>query len=820
MTLDTETATATSATGSPQVSRRFCFLLLGALCIATAFTSLTHCRYTITGDSRVFFGEVRALRHGYLGTNFRALIADLKGQQGEHISLKTEGGFAVLLATARVISERSPFLLNAALLPLLFLALMLLAAALSRDRNTAMLSAVLGLLFILIHPQVATATWKLTLPLRDALAHLLGTLGLLVCVCAAPGRPHRGPKLMAAGILIGLASWSRLTSVLLVIPAGLYTVTAAGPLDLRKRATAMLWLGAGLVIGLCPLACQNIIEGRAAYQLGGIARLVRESVHPAEGELHRAKHGLRLSKFPIMAPKLARKILAAHAPWFKVLTSIAIVMALLKHVRRVILLLGSALVIFLLYGCYSVVVVRYIISAHWFLMLLPSIWLAETVGLLLDRVRGKARCFLSPGTISTVLALVTALLCLRQIGDTQRSRETWQTAMRFKTWLSQTFDKTDLFIAKGNSVAPWIWYFAYHDTPPHTGWRWTRDNTNPKGISQEFMQRLERAIEEDRNAYFINEIFRDGDERRSWWKDDLQNDYRLIPHDARFEFPDGRSLKPYRIVRPQDRSARLSVHTEQEEVRKLFLWSRSLATTNRWQAITISHPDWPASGTHALQMGPNIITLPYPLPTGTSELTMESTAPLPAVLHLEVMTQEPIVTSFQDQKSAPSLSRAFSDLYVRWRGYRQWWRDRGGDRNAKTGKPKHQSCPMFFISDGSNMRIPKTTDDLHIRVVLTASSSSKLSQARLTDGIGYSVDGTQLSPSTTVKQRNEGAGRGGSSEHVVDFMQSIIVPARALSGSAADLVFRIDLAAEACDWLHIWHVEFETTEPVAGAPQS
>jgi hypothetical protein len=572
-----------------------------------------------------------------------------------------------------------------------------------------------------------------------------------------------------------------------------------------------------MAIGLCPLAFQNIIEGRAADQPGKMAGLIRESHIPIGPKRGGAKLGIRLSNFPIISRRLLSHILSAYPAWFRILTVLAVVTALLRRFRQAVLPLTAAAVLFAFYGCYSTVVPRYTVVVHWFVILLPALFAAGAVSFLLKRVPWPSGQSTRFSIIGASLTLATALLCLRQAGDLNRHRESWETAMRFRTWLSEAFDESDLFIARGRSVPSWMWYFADRDTEVHTGWRWTIGNTNPKGVSQERKQLLDKVLDEGRKAYFINTIFEDGCERRSWWKDDIQNHYRLVECKPTFDFPNGESLVTYRIVRPQAGRVTIPMNTPQGASRALFLWTRALATSNRWQEIVLSNTNWPSSATYEIQNGPNILTLPHPLPPGPTELTAESADPMPTFLLHKAFDHGPVVVSLRDHESAPSLSRGFTGLCVAWSGYKKWWRDLGGIRNS-AGRYRKRSTPEFRISSGSTMRIPRPQSDLHIGAFLTARSTTMLSSNRLTEGIGYVLDGRRLTSSTTVHARSAHPRADGKQDHVVDFAQSIIVPSDLLSASTPDLTFNIGLDAQGCTWLHIWHVNFRETDARAGEP--
>jgi hypothetical protein len=780
------------------------------------YTSITQCKYTITGDSRVYFGEARLIRHGYVKKNVTALLTDLRGGKGEHISLKTEGGFGFLLAASRHVSERAPFLLNGVLVPLALLALMSLAWALCDDKNTAIFSAILFLLLVLLSAYVSKTTWQLTAPLRDALAHLLGILGLGLSVLSFKSEKHRRLKLVVAGALIGLAAWSRVPNILLILPVGVYVVIAPKALGYRAKGGLLLCLGAGLAIGLCPLLIQNILEGRTAFHPEQ-ASLIRTSSAPRGEAPVQIRPGIRFSNLPLLLPRLLAHFHEMCPMWMKVLATVATLAGLWRHFRGTALLLSAAFVFLAFYACYRAVVPRYTIPILWFMWLITALFIASLISALLTLKPWRKWLAFTAPSISVILALTTILLCLQQSKSLSEHRAGWQTTQQFRSWILGNFEREDIFISKGRSIGVWIKYFMDSHNTENYSWRWTVKNTSPRRrVGTERADKWHNHLKQGGRGFFLNEIHPEGAERRSWWKDDIQNHFRLEECDPTFNFPSGRRLITYEVVDPHATTNLITITAPQGGSSALFLWARALATTNRWQDVFVSSTDWPAATQVKIQTGPNIIELPHPILRGTTELTLASTDPLPSILMHELMGQTPTRLNLRDQETAASLNHGFDNITVEWSGYNKWWRDWGDRRNSR-GKVRFRSNALFCATQGTSFRIPISKTDLSIELALRAHNKMQMSSNWITDTISYVLNNKQLQATTVIKKTSSTDSSLGDVNHYLTFTQKITIPAACFeTGVEPDLI--IQISSEELDdfWLRIDNMGFQLNDLTPG----
>jgi hypothetical protein len=326
------------------------------------------------------------LRGDYFSTNFKALLS----ASGNHITLKTEGGFSFILLLFSFINWELPFFVSAFFTVGFLLILSLLSKV--GKRVTSPLVGLLTILILFLIPKIYYGVLMLSQCLRDSSAHFFGLLGFLLCCL---GINKLGKKSLFFGTFcIGIACWCRIPDILFIIPAGVYLLLSSKQLWAKKFFQLVLIMIAGLIIGLLPLFGQNILEGRpfyAARQMKSLVfkkAMVKQTVDVIQKNIaveqsqvtklavknlskrnfSAVKKGMSLKNFSSTSKRLYQYLQGMLGKYFLLPFLLLSIIALFVNYRLSLSLFSGSLFFFLFYSCYDKVVRRYAMIIPLFLM--------------------------------------------------------------------------------------------------------------------------------------------------------------------------------------------------------------------------------------------------------------------------------------------------------------------------------------------------------------------------------------------------------------------------------------------------------------------
>ncbi len=527
-----------------EVAGRLLYLCLAACFLALMWRGFSHASFNYTyNDPPFYLQDAHKLTHGYFRHNLEAWAERRRGGPAEFMHLTTEGGFPFVLFVVGKVDARLPFLINVLIWPLAILALARLMQVVTRDRLVGQLAGLfLPLLFLLFDGR-AYRLWSFYEPYRDPLSFLF-VFGSLVLVSDPGGSKAKGRNAWLAGLLIGLGSWVRMPSIVTVVPAAL-----ALALWSRAGFKRMLWLwvllGAGIVVGLLPLAAQTLLEGKHLCDVGQVGMLMR--IQTAGTQLPKL-HPFHL---PSTFPAAVAKVLANLSWWSRALIAAGFVVGLLTQWRSVLVVAATAFMFLIFYSCYYTAKARYFIPVHLCLTGVAAWFPAWVISKL------STRSLVSVLTAVAVTATV-GVISVRDRRPLTSLGDQWQRAVRFEQWLDREFEIEDVFLTNRRHLKTWIDYFS-KGCRTRINWVWSGDNIDVSdkygrgvvsyGWMADFVQPADRdLISLDRRAS-VNNLLASG--RRvflmlsehedgptaSWWRNDLSLHFDLAPY--RSFWPDG-----------------------------------------------------------------------------------------------------------------------------------------------------------------------------------------------------------------------------------------------------------------------------------------
>lgn len=270
-------------------------------------------------------------------------------------------GLMMLMGRDWVFISNLPFVL------LMFGLLAALTARVSRDgrgesgcRSWALLAGLFACcLFFSVRRY---ALLQLINPYREVPA--FSGLLLAVVLCRRGWRTRRNWLLLLAGLVLGATTSIRETSLLLIIPLGLWLLGEMVA-DRRFRPVLLSSLIAGLVIGLLPLLHKNYTySGRAlvpAYSAG------RVQTYEVTGDWDIPVPGMSLRHFSGVAPFAVRRTRQDYGYAGVLAFIFGIGLAVKRRNRSVLLLiLPSFLLYFIFYSFYRIYMRRYVMSGELF----------------------------------------------------------------------------------------------------------------------------------------------------------------------------------------------------------------------------------------------------------------------------------------------------------------------------------------------------------------------------------------------------------------------------------------------------------------------
>lgn len=758
--------------------------------VAVGWVGFTHCRYWLVGDAVFYVEDSRKVELDYVARNLDAWKNHFAGNPVQHKRLITEGGYAFLLAAARRLHLRLPFLLNGILLPFLFLALLGLVHLADDNPQRGLLSALLLGVLILAHAETARLWWYLTWPIRTLPAYLLGVLGLLTCVSACRRVPASAGRLFVAGLLMGVATWMRIPVVILAFPGCLYVLISSWSHSRTKSFWALVCLGSGVVMGLVPLIGQSVLEG-AYHEVGQIGCAVLEAPR-AQHKLgyEWAVWGWHPANFPSCSFRLLAHLRRSFSPSWCVMIALAVAWGFLRGVRQMALFLCAAVVFVLFYACEWSAACRYMTMTYLCLLAAPSIMVGHGLHAITSRLKNATALLVCYRVIPLLLAGAVVWLAWQQQGPKTESDRVWRDASRFGAWLTPHFRAADTFIIPHGAILSW----AHGLGRICLTWPWAPEKTTGH-------RRINRMLAAGRRVFFLELRDEKGNAFASWWKDDLLSQYELEETDPSFSFRfRNLTLVPYQVVPARSLAAPLQCDGISSETKRLFLFARQLRHTNRWQAVSLACEGCSLSRTNKIQAGPNILELPSMCGDKFSHIRLVSDHPLPSFVFCKALGADPVVVELRGPKLrslVPSHYRMFSGISFFWDASLHWHRDWGG-------------IPCYAVGNGGAMRLPRCSRDVILRLYLIAAGPTKLTLDHLNKGIRYSVNECVVPSHVAVcfREFSAAAPKSKFRRHGVEFVHQLRIAPELLQAARApeldlcpDLPFDPYLELRAFDYI-------------------
>lgn len=273
---------------------------------------------------------------------------------------------------------------------------------------------------------------QLVNPYREPLAFslMLASVWLLWSAWRVPRRTWLAGL---GGLALGLATSTRETSLLLVLPIGLWMVTGMVA-DRKIRWGVMLAFGAGLLLGLLPLLYKNYAYSGQALVPAYSARRVERFAEAGDWDI--PVPGMSLSYFPRVAPDTLRRLLSAYRPTGLLLFVAGTWLALKRKQRLVLFLFLPATVMYVLfYGFYNRYLSRYLLAAEVFavpVMACGAAALLQGLAKFVARLRPGAAAWFRSGVMLGLILWLTARLL----------PATWQDDGNTKVWHLETLRST------------------------------------------------------------------------------------------------------------------------------------------------------------------------------------------------------------------------------------------------------------------------------------------------------------------------------------------------------------------------------------------
>ncbi len=722
-----------------------------------------HHRYWLTGDPGIILRAYVTLDREYIPSNREAWAQRRDGVPPEeirHVSI-IEGGFPVLLLLAREMGDRAPFLVNAVLLPFLLLFIALCIALMDGRPHRREWAALAGLLLLLHFSTMAGRVWELALPFRDTLSHTLGFGALLVLWAGESLAKRRAAWVFWAGLLIGLSGWVRLPGYLFFVPAALVVLCTGTWGTFRRRVSFLLWLGAGLSLGVALLAAQNLFEGRhIAHVPQADSLFIRDAV---DGEPGRIRRGWHPANLPMMMPRLRYQIWHVYPVWISVLCLVGVAGWIFQAGRKafhLLPLIAGAAVFALFYGCYGAVVGRYSLIIVLFTTAIGALgagWLLEALirGLLHGRV---AATRLLRAAMTILLAVGVGAAALRSGPNWSAASAEWEDAQRFASW-TQTYlpgDGALLILSPG--LLTWSLYFGGVQN------QWT---LTPRGAAATDPSTI--VLPEQTPLWMSTLASYPDQDDRGWVLDALLNRYALDPLGPalRFQSLGHDGVRLYHVKERDARALAFDVAMESEAPDRLFLFMRDTRPSGTKQDVLLRHASWPRPWPVTLRPGANVLMMPRDLTTRPEGLEMQSDRPLPSLVEAAWHGAEPIRVHFSDYPKLPSRLQHLDRVALRWTGYRMWWRD------FAAFSRRHQSIPWIYLRPDSRIRPPNLVgEDRHHGVLRLYYSAAADTQDELDviHRLTYRQGERDLIPLTVLYNQTYSTD---TYPHISDYMQEL-----------------------------------------------
>jgi hypothetical protein len=665
----------------------FNFLYL-LLFLFVALVCISFCQYYIYGDSQFYIDDLCKLRGDYFPENFKVLFAGT----GEHISLKTEGGFSFFLFLFSYISWELPFFVSA----FFTVGFLFIISLLSRDViNKKPLPGFVTILLLLLIPGFAYGIFMLSECLRDASAHFFGLLGFMLC-CIGVNRKVGKSELFFGTFCIGIACWCRVPDILFIIPAGLYLLLSFKGLRLNKFVQSMLLMTAGLIVGLLPLFGQNILEGRPFYVAGQMNNLVlkpspksinetKKNVKPAEQiqveklvsqysarkDFSGFEKGMSIKNFSSTGKNLYRYIegtLGKYILWLFLLCSLT---AVLINYRLSIALLSGSLVFFLFYSCYDKVVGRYAVIIPLLLLPMTALSLSKFIDLVFHISKQQKHDLIIKKILTGILTLVCMFFMFNYAKGFESLVQEKKYCLAYKEKIEKEFGEDDVYICFNPIIDSWTTYFTGAEKFSwllSTGEHW--DIFVDKDVQ---FKMFDDKIEAGKNAFYI-EMQSDDMPFKYWRKQDLNLHYEI---DAVSQiapmFNEYGKVIVSKITKRNAEKRIIKYSMDSQSPTKLILWTADASdVVSKKQEIVLTSGN--ISVTNQLISGINLYNMPNDFLNGKTELKMFSPKKLPIVIAAKAFSTNSTLM-FQSYENMPAALLTLPGSKPFWHGKYHWDRE-------------------------------------------------------------------------------------------------------------------------------------------------
>ena len=665
----------------------FLYLLL-FLCLA--LTCISFCHYYIYGDSQFYIADLCKLRGDYFPANFKALFSG----SGDHIALKTEGGFSFFLLLFSYISWELPFFVSA----FFTVGFLFILSVISRvdKRVTFPLTGILTILILFLIPKFSYGILMLSQCLRDSSAHFFGLLGFLLC-CLGINKLGK-TTLFLGTFCIGIACWCRVPNILFVIPAGVYLLLSSKELWAKKFFQSILLMIAGLIVGLLPLFGQNILEGRPFYTASQMKDLVlkqpsqnlevdivQKNVSVEQSQITKlvaknlsqkgfsaVRKGMSLKNFSSTSKRLYQYIQGMLVNRFILwLFLVASVIAVFINYRLSLSLLSGSLCFFLFYSCYDKVVGRYAMIIP--LLLLPMV--ALSVAKLIDFVVTVSKQQKRELLIRRILAVVMICVCLfLMISSTKRLGSLLQErkyCLEYKDNIEKVIHINDVYICSNSIINSWTVYFTGAEN-----FRWllsVADHWDIYADTQAQFRKFDDKIQAGKDAFYI-EMQADDIPFKYWSKQDVNLHYEVNRVDEIAPmFNEYGKVIVSQITERNANERIIEYSMESENPTKLLLWTADASgVVLEKQQVVLSYGN--LSVTNQLSTGINLYDIPNDVLNKNSELKILSSQKLPIIIDAIAFSTNATIV-FQDYENMPATLKTLSGTKPFWYGKYHWGRE-------------------------------------------------------------------------------------------------------------------------------------------------
>ncbi|MDP7024894.1 MAG: hypothetical protein QGH42_11730 [Kiritimatiellia bacterium] len=725
---------------------------------------LNNCSFTLIGDASTYLIDSCKLRDGYLATN----LGVLSGHTEDHVQLVTEGGYPAFLWLAGKLHKAFPFLSNGVLAALMITLLALLVREQAHSARHAAFSMLLLVILVFSNQEVWALVCQTMYPLRSTLAHVLALAGVVTGVSAAKGSARYRARLLLAGILVGLSTWTRVPHVLFIGPIFLYQAQLSRFKPSKYTVQCGLLLAVGLLVGLLPLFGQNLLEGKVFYDCGQMSELVMQKRSFGNEPGSFPRRGIHPGNILYVLPDVLRGFRGAFSGWTWWLALLSLGVGLKLRLRLTMAYAAIVAVYILFYAHYNRFFGRFLLPSILFTLALA----AYLPGLLADAAVRRFRSARSErvaamGLVGVLLALVLWLSPNSE--DDVKQTACWRDALRFEQWLREHFEEESVFVVNRQPLESWMAYFG---TGKHERLGWTGSFLSDAASLQ-----VDNFLRQGKRVFLPELATLDGRDYASWWREDIQHRYDLMRRPISLDCAAwGHRVVVSEVVPQSARCRQLSLPPSGREVCHLYLLARELPSEMTVQEVTLEHPQWGFPVRRNLRTGVNILPVPTTVTTKGTSITVTSSEVLPSFVLCQWMKNTPIYYSLRSMETMPLSMRMLSGADVEWGGYAAWARDWDGSpfRSFK-------SYPVYLLKESSALRLPALSEALALRIHLLAKSRGSFSMRSLSDVVTYAVNGNELAASSWMSQGDgQAMSMGEKGWHSALFVQKVVVPSALL----------------------------------------